>query len=950
MPLRLVIGPANSAKAGEVLGAYAAQAPRGAVLVVPTSADARHYEEELAATGVVFAGVLTFSGLAGEIAARAGFSARRLTARQREAVLRRAVAGPPGLRAAAGALIAELHRSLVTPQRFTVALRAWAELDPSRSERAAMLSRLYRRYAAELERGGWVDAEQYAWRALDALRAAPDRWGGDAVFFYGFDDLTGLELDAVDTLSRIAGAAVTVSLTSEAGHPALAARARTLEELRPLAAEITELPARDEHYAPSARTALHALERGLFDPEAPVTDPGDAVVLLEAGGARAEAELIAARIRAIVAAGTPPQEIAVVRRAMGGAAGLLTAVLGEYGVAASWAGEVPFAHTPLGRGLRGAARCALAGTEATLADLLAYLRAPGGPGTPEEADALELAARQAGDGTAEAARRHAPPRPELDALAAAEDPAAALIALGRQCQAAGCAAAAPRLDDAQALDVRALAALVAAHRELEAIGLTPGALELLELLDELTVPAAPARPGAVVLAEPLALRARRFRVVCVGGLQEGAFPLLRAAEPLLSERDRRELAASCGLRLPLAPEPLDRERYLLYAALSRATEQVLISYCSSDEEGNLALASPFVADLRELLGEAWFARRERRLLSDVTWPAARAPTAREARRAAAAASAPGAGEPPELQRALTGAALAGLRHTEVVSAGALELYADCPVRWLVERELEPTALEPEAEPLSRGNLIHAVLEALLDELDGPLTAASLPAAEARLDVHLRRLARGDGAALGAGRPAVVRAGLLRGVRADLLRYLRHEAETGAGWRRHAVEQRFGFSDEESLPALELAGGVRVRGMIDRIDTDGAGHALVTDYKSGVSASNHPVARWAVDRRLQVALYLLAVRTLTDLEPVAGFYQPLRGDKLGPRGLYRDDVAVGSAVQRNDRRSAQEFAAELDAAGERAAALAGALRAGVVTPCPQNCSRDGCSFPGICRSQ
>ena len=116
-----------------------------------------------------------------------------------------------------------------------------------------MLGGLYRRYAGELERGGWVDSELFAWRALDALRTAPDRWGADAVYFYGFDDLTGLELDAVDSLSRIAGAAVTVSLTSEAGHPALAARARTLEELRPLAGEITELPARDEYYAPESR-------------------------------------------------------------------------------------------------------------------------------------------------------------------------------------------------------------------------------------------------------------------------------------------------------------------------------------------------------------------------------------------------------------------------------------------------------------------------------------------------------------------------------------------------------------------------------------------------------------------------------------------------------------------------------------------------------------------------
>jgi hypothetical protein len=43
MPLTLVLGPANSAKAGEVLGAYRAEAARAALLVVPTRADAEHY-------------------------------------------------------------------------------------------------------------------------------------------------------------------------------------------------------------------------------------------------------------------------------------------------------------------------------------------------------------------------------------------------------------------------------------------------------------------------------------------------------------------------------------------------------------------------------------------------------------------------------------------------------------------------------------------------------------------------------------------------------------------------------------------------------------------------------------------------------------------------------------------------------------------------------------------
>ena len=53
MPLTLVLGPANSAKAGEVLGAFAAASSRGAILVVPTSADAAHYSRELAVEGAV---------------------------------------------------------------------------------------------------------------------------------------------------------------------------------------------------------------------------------------------------------------------------------------------------------------------------------------------------------------------------------------------------------------------------------------------------------------------------------------------------------------------------------------------------------------------------------------------------------------------------------------------------------------------------------------------------------------------------------------------------------------------------------------------------------------------------------------------------------------------------------------------------------------------------------
>src|ERR1700761_6596787 len=122
MPLKLVLGPANPAKAGEVLGAYASASQRGALLVVPTAPDAAHYAREQAAAGAVLGSVVTFGGLASEIARRAGYGGRRLSALQRDRVVRRAL-GPlrfqaleraaqsPGFATAAGNLIGELQRT-----------------------------------------------------------------------------------------------------------------------------------------------------------------------------------------------------------------------------------------------------------------------------------------------------------------------------------------------------------------------------------------------------------------------------------------------------------------------------------------------------------------------------------------------------------------------------------------------------------------------------------------------------------------------------------------------------------------------------------------------------------------------------------------------------------------------------------------------------------------------
>ena len=94
MPLTLITGPANAAKAGAVLERFRAALPHEPVLVVPTPADADHYRRELAYQGMVLgADVATFSGLVRMVAEATGVRPKVLGRVARERVVRAAVAG-----------------------------------------------------------------------------------------------------------------------------------------------------------------------------------------------------------------------------------------------------------------------------------------------------------------------------------------------------------------------------------------------------------------------------------------------------------------------------------------------------------------------------------------------------------------------------------------------------------------------------------------------------------------------------------------------------------------------------------------------------------------------------------------------------------------------------------------------------------------------------------------
>ena len=952
-----------------MLGGLRARLEEDPILVVPAFQDVEHAQRELAERGAVFGAlVLRFERLYREIAARAGYGEPVASEVQRQLLLEASVKGAglsvlaesasrPGFVRAAARFVAELGRARVDPGRFTQALRAWAEDGPRRPY-ADEVAAIYGGYRRGLENAGLVDPELFAWRALDALRLEPERWGGTPVFVYGFDDFTELELDALETLSVRCGAHLYVSLPFEPGRAAFRATATVHARLSEIATDRRELSAVDEHYAAGSRAALHQVERGLFeaDPPPPV-EAGEAIAFHSAGGARSEVELAAARVLDLLRGGTSPGDVAVVFRDPTRYSSLVEQVFGAYGVPYSLDRALPFAHTGLGRGLLALIRCgAPAGTAD---DLLAYLRTPGLLTQPALADRLEARVRQEGAHSAERARAIWESQhwelTDLERLTGAQDTAAyvdELQAVLAHLFSAPYHRRAPVLAGPELDDPRVFRAGQKALAELRALldtGARVDPQRVQEVLAGLSVHVGEnPQPDRVHVARPEGIRARRFEAVLVLGLQEGEFPGGARPEPFLPDDVRREVAMASGLVLPLREDRLDRERYLFYVCASRAERLLVLSSRTSDEEGTPEAPSFFLDDVRELLVDAPPVRV--RSLGEVTWTPEEAPTAAEWDRALAAR---GPRREERLPGKLTAAPLlALLEERRALSASWLERFADCPVKWLVESVLRPEALEPDPEQMVRGQLAHEVLEhtfrRVAEETGEPsVTRSNLAAAERIL---LEELDRSRSKFRISPKQSRVRAAARR-LEFDLLRHLGREAERDGSFVPHSLELRFGEGEELEHGPVEIGQGLLVSGRIDRVDT-ADGMALVIDYKSGKRVDSYKVASWESENRFQAALYMLAVEELLGRRAVGGVYVALGAEDPRPRGMLAADVpALGSGWVGNDRVPPEVFAEKLDWARERIGATAAAIRRGELTSTPDSCAyRGGCSYPSLCRCE
>ena len=987
MPLKLIHGPPNSGRAGLVRERFTAALQRDPMLVVPNVDDVYAFERELAGggRGALLGGkVATFDALFGEVAAAYGLSAPpALTATQRLRLVRAAIAATP---------VQLLRRSAARPG-FALALEelidelAGAGASPASVEAAAAelgeaaylgeIAALYGRYR-ELRQGlGRGDEHEAAVAAIAALRREPDLWRGRPVFLYGFDDLTGDQLELVGALARAAD--VTVALTFE-DRPALAARARLLELLRELGAG-EERTGADP--ANTASPLLFALERGFLGEPVERIRPDGSLTLLRSAGERGEAEAIGAEIAALIAAGADPGGIAIALRDPARRGPLYERVLGGLGIPVAVEAEIPVSGTATGGALISLLRAAADG--GTPADLLAYLRGPR-RAAPSQVDWLERRARrkriaETADLEAAFAELTGKTLAELERLReCAPDPPRLLAECARLARdIAEWPLARPETKGVvpgpgAAIELRAGAAIAAALEELRDLGgLEPGPDELIVTLEELRMPLwrGPAT-GRVRIASPYRLRVGRFESLFVASLQDGEFPRHGGGSPFLSDEQR----ASLGL--PEQAEPEAEERYLFYVCLSLPTRRLFLSYRSSDETGAAQPASPFLDEVRRLLdpprpadGSPDPLERELtrgRGLGEVVFSIEQAASEDELARAVAVSGAdPGDLAVPAEMAARIGDRIAraeaatfrpvGLHNPAVLrelgerggfGGTTLEGFAVCSYRWLVDHELGPDAIEPPPDPLTAGGILHEALHRLYAERPGGDTLPrpdSLPAWRSRAGEIVAAVC--DEFGLGDRHPA--ERATRRRVAGLIDALLRRESERPAVAVPDPGLLEAEFGEETERGPLRI-GDLSLHGRIDRVDVAPQG-GVVRDYKLGAAT---PQAAFEKEGKLQLPLYMLALRTLWGIEPLAGAYQPLKKE-MRPRGLglaeERDGALAGLDLGNKDWLEREDFEAVLASAARKAEEIVAAMRDGRVTrdPIDNKCPRY-CTFAPICRRE
>ncbi|MPY62123.1 ATP-dependent helicase [Streptomyces spongiae] len=359
------------------------------------------------------------------------------------------------------------------------------------------------------------------------------------------------------------------------------------------------------------------------------------------------------------------------------------------------------------------------------------------------------------------------------------------------------------------------------------------------------------RPDAVRLMTAHRSKGLQWRLVVVAGVQEGLWPDLRRRGSLL-EADR---IGRDGLAEPLTPGALlAEERRLFYVAATRARERLVATAVKAPaDDGDQP--SRFLTELgvepkdvtgrprRPLSVAALVAELRATTVDPRVSDALREAAARRLARLAALGDEDGRPLVPSahpyrwwgmFEPTESKVPLRNRDQPVVLSGSALDQLANtCALQWFLGREVKADA--PATAAQGFGNVVHV----LADEVASGRTPADLAVLMERLDSVWNALAF-DAPWKSAQEKEHARVALER--------FLEWHVMDRTGRTPVASEHDF----DVTLEAGDYE--VRIRGSMDRVETDGEGRAYVVDFKTGKQA---PTAA-EVARHPQLAVYQLAV--------------------------------------------------------------------------------------------
>ncbi|MFB7544069.1 UvrD-helicase domain-containing protein [Streptomyces zaomyceticus] len=384
-----------------------------------------------------------------------------------------------------------------------------------------------------------------------------------------------------------------------------------------------------------------------------------------------------------------------------------------------------------------------------------------------------------------------------------------------------------------------------------------GVLNFLEELDAQDIAADTltrrhTRPDAVRLMTAHRSKGLEWSFVVVAGVQEGLWPDLRRRGSLL-EADR---IGRDGLAEPLTPGALlAEERRLFYVAATRARDRLVVTAVkAAAEDGDQP--SRFLTELgvepkdvpgrprRPLAVSALVAELRATTVDPDASPALRDAAAHRLAELAALTDEDGqplvpAAHPDRwwglFEPTRSPAPLRERDRPVALSPSSLEnLVGTCSLQWFLGREVKAAA--PATAAQGFGNVVHV----LADEVASGRTPADLDVLMARLDSVW------DALAFDAPWKSAQEK---QHARVALERFLGWHVMDRGGRTPAASEHGF----DVTLEAGEYE--VRIRGSMDRVETDEHGRAYVVDFKTGKSAPTKD----EVAHHPQLAVYQLAVR-------------------------------------------------------------------------------------------